>query len=64
MRNAQLLTEMQTALQAYDQERFLLNTLMDNIPDQVFFKDQRGRYIRVSQSYANHLGLPQCLQPG
>ncbi len=59
VRNAQLLTEMQTALQAYDQERFLLNTLMDNIPDQVFFKDPQGRYIRVSQSYANHLGLPQ-----
>ena len=52
VRNVQLLTEMKVALSAYDMERFLLNTLMDNIPDQVFFKDQTGQYIRVSQSYA------------
>jgi PAS domain S-box-containing protein len=53
IRNVELLTEMQQALRAYDQERFLLNTLMDNIPDQIFFKDQQGQYIRVSQSYAS-----------
>lgn len=53
IRNVELLTEMQQALRAYDQERFLLNTLMDNIPDQIFFKDQEGQYIRVSQSYAS-----------
>lgn len=57
IRNAQLLTEMQQALHAYDQERFLLNTLLENIPEQVFFKDADGRYIRVSQSYARSIGL-------
>ncbi|HVP21384.1 MAG TPA: GAF domain-containing protein, partial [Anaerolineaceae bacterium] len=53
IRNAQLLSEMHAALQAYDQERFLLNTLMDNIPDHITFKDKQGKFIRVSRSYAS-----------
>jgi PAS domain S-box-containing protein len=53
IRNAQLLTQMQGALHAYDQERFLLNTLMDNIPDHITFKDRSGQYIRVSRSFAS-----------
>lgn len=57
IRNAQLVTEMQQALRAYDQERFLLNTLLENIPEQVFFKDGQGRYLRVSQSFAHQIGL-------
>lgn len=57
IRNAQLLSEQQKALQAYDQERFLLNTLLDNIPDLVYFKDPEGRYIRASHSAAQNLGL-------
>ena len=52
IRNAQLLAEMHKALGDYDMERFLLNTLMDNIPDQVSFKNTEGQYIRVSQSYS------------
>lgn len=57
IRNAQLLEEMQKALSAYDQERFLLNSLMDNTPDQIYFKDQTGTYLRVSNSMVNALGL-------
>jgi PAS domain S-box-containing protein len=53
IRNTQLLLEMENALQAYDQERYLLNTLLENIPDQIYFKDQSGHYLRVSNSYAN-----------
>lgn len=62
IRNAQLLTEMQQALHAYDQERFLLNTLLENIPEQIFFKDDNGKYIRISQSYAQSIGLPSTVQ--
>jgi len=53
IRNAQLLTQMQEALKAYDQERFLLNTLMDNIPDHITFKEKDGKFIRVSRSFAS-----------
>lgn len=52
LRNIRLLSEMQQAIQSYDQERFLLNSLLDNIPEQVYFKDRAGRYIRVSRSFA------------
>ncbi len=61
--NVQLLSEMQKALRAYDQERFLLNTLMENTPDQIFFKDNDGRYLRASQSFTqqNELGEPEVV---
>jgi PAS domain S-box-containing protein len=57
VRNAELYTEAQEALQAYEQERFLLNNLMDSIPEEVAFKDPRGQYIRASKSmaYSFHL---------
>ena len=57
IRNAQLLKDMQEALQAYDQERFLLNALLEAIPDKVMFKDPDGKYIRISQSTAEAMGL-------
>ena len=61
--NVQLLSEMQSALSAYDQERFLLNTLMENTPDLIFFKDNEGRYLRASQSFThqNELGEPETI---
>jgi PAS domain S-box-containing protein len=61
VRNAELLSEMQKALRDYEQERFLLNMLMSNTPDQVLFKDSQGHYIRASQSYANQFGIDDPL---
>jgi PAS domain S-box-containing protein len=58
VRNTQLYTETQQALTAYDQERFLLNTLLDNIPERIGFKDPHGRYIRVSNSWAENFNYP------
>ncbi len=57
IRNAQLLTQMQEALRAYDQERFLLNVLLDNIPDLIYFKDPQGKFIRASKSTVAAFGL-------
>jgi PAS domain S-box-containing protein len=57
IRNAQLLTEIQSTLKAYDQERFLLNTLLDNSPDEIYFKDSDGNYLRVSKSYSTRFGM-------
>jgi len=53
IRNAQLLNETQEALKAYHLEHFLLNSLLDNTPDAMAFKDLEGRYIRASQSVAS-----------
>lgn len=45
-----LLMEQQKALSAYDQERFLLNSLLENIPERVAFKNTDGKFIRTSRS--------------
>nr|MBP7691995.1 GAF domain-containing protein [Anaerolineales bacterium] len=57
IRNAQALGELRLAVQALDYERFLLQTLLENAPDRIFFKDQHGRYIRVSAALATQFGL-------
>jgi two-component system sensor histidine kinase/response regulator len=45
------------AEQAVEHERRLLNALMDNLPDSIYFKDQESRFIRVSSSQARKYGL-------
>ncbi len=40
-------------------ESNLLNSLLKNIPDSVYFKDKEARFIRVSRSKAEHLDTDQ-----
>lgn len=49
--------ETKLAEEALAQERYLLHTLMDNIPDNIYFKDCDGRFIRVNNSLARWFGL-------
>lgn len=44
------------AEEALVQERNLLQALIDNIPDSIFFKDNKNRFIRVNKAKAEHSG--------
>lgn len=57
IRNAQLVEDMTATLQAYDLEHTLLTTLMENVPEKIYFKDIDGRYLRVSKSYLTDMGF-------
>jgi PAS domain S-box-containing protein len=38
-------------------ERYLLRTLMENVPDAIYFKDIESRFIHLSQALAQRFGL-------
>jgi PAS domain S-box-containing protein len=45
------------------QERSLLRTLIDHLPDRIYVKDTHGRFLIANQSVARHVGLvsPEAL---
>jgi two-component system sensor histidine kinase/response regulator len=56
------ITERKQAEEALTQERNLLLGLMDNIPDQIYFKDTDSRYIRINKALAGMFGLADPAQ--
>ena len=43
-----------------EKEKDLLNALMDNIPDTIYFKDLDSKFTRINKAQANLLGLKNC----
>jgi PAS domain S-box-containing protein len=39
------------------QEQYLMRTLMDNLPDHIYFKDNASRFIRINNALALFVGL-------
>jgi len=54
--------ERQRAEEALAQEHALLQTLMNNIPDFIYFKDRDSRFIRISKALAQMFGLSDPAQ--
>ncbi len=38
-------------------ERYLLESLLDSVPDAIYFSDTRGRYIRANRAMASRCGM-------
>jgi PAS domain S-box-containing protein len=56
------ITERKRAEEELALERYLLHTLMDNLPDAIFFKDTASRFLRVNKAVTDLLGLDDPAQ--
>jgi PAS domain S-box-containing protein len=50
-------TERKRTKEELAQKRDLLQALMNNLPDYIYFKDANSRFISINQALARHLGL-------
>jgi two-component system, sensor histidine kinase and response regulator len=57
-RGTDLFRRHQQAEQELAEERHLFRTLMENIPDKIYFKDLQSRFIRINAAQHFHLGDP------
>ena len=53
-------TGLKAAEDALFHERYLLNSLLHTVPDAIYFKDARGKYIRCNHAMAARLGVDRA----
>ncbi len=49
--------ELAAANEGLQQERYLLHTLMDYLPHNIYFKDAESRFVRINKAMARWFGL-------
>lgn len=49
--------ELQEKTKALEWEQVMFNTLMDNLPSRITFKDTESRYVRINQTKVKALGI-------
>ncbi len=50
-------TDKRRAEAELEHERFILRTLMDNVPERIYFKDRQSRFLRNSKAHLRVFGL-------
>jgi two-component system, sensor histidine kinase and response regulator len=53
----QVIEERSRAEKESTQKQYLINSLLDNLPDHIYFKDRESRFIRINKSMAKFLNL-------
>lgn len=56
-----MLEDQKKVEEALEREQYLMRTLMDTIPDNIWFKDSAGRFLRANQAQARVLGVSDPL---
>jgi len=56
------ITERKKIEEALAREQYLLNALLDNTPDYIYFKDTESRFIKTSKAHAKAFGLEDPAQ--
>src|SRR2546421_5976705 len=54
--------ERRQAEEALVQERYLLHALMDNLPDNIYFKDAASHFLRINKALTTYFGLSDPAQ--
>lgn len=56
--NVQDITERKKSEDVLNVEQILMSNLMNNLPIQIYFKDLKSRFIRINNTQAKRLGVP------
>ncbi len=51
------ITEARRAEEDLTREQYLMNALMNNLPDHIYFKDKESRFIRINKAHSESFGL-------
>jgi PAS domain S-box-containing protein len=51
------ITKRKMAEKELSEEQYLMRTLMDNLPDHIYFKDNANRFLRINKAMAEFLGF-------